>query len=190
MLGSAQVGSRFRSARLGWLGKESTYPLVQSFGSQHAAFDTLTWEDSESKSSTTRFHQNRLNRFYRPWVRDSVRGLARGSARFDSGSLFGLTQGSFLGSIHERTRLDFARCSSRFAQGPAQLESLLITGRGSGSVRLGLIRYLGLGSSRLVARARLGTRLGTRESAQCSARPKAELGLGSDWDPAHGSAWD
>ena len=47
MLGSAQVGSRFRSARLGWLGKETTYPLVQSFGSQRAAFDMLTWEDRD-----------------------------------------------------------------------------------------------------------------------------------------------
>ena len=189
MLGSAQVGSRFRSARLGWLGKESTYPLVQSFGSQHAAFDTLTWEASETKSSTTRFHQNRLNRFYQPRARDSVRGLVRGSARFDSGSLFGLTQGSFLGSIHK----DSARLCSMLVSvcsRPVQLESLLITGRGSGSVRLGSIRYLGLGSSRLVARARLGTRLGTRESAQCSARPKSELGLGSDRGPAHGSAGD
>ena len=91
---------------------------------------------------------------------------------------------------YTRTRLDFARGSSRFAQGPAQLESLLITGLGSGSVGLGSIRYLGLGSSRLVARARLGTRLGTRESAQCSARPKSELGLGSDRGPAHDSAGD
>ena len=195
MLGSAQVGLRFRSARLGWLGKESTYPLVQSFGSQHTAFDTLTWEDSETKSSTTRFHQNRLNRFYQPWARDSVRGLARGSARFDSGSLFGLTQGSFLGSIHERTRLDFAQCSSQFAQGPAQLESLLITGRGSGSVRLGSIRYLGLGSSRLVARAGLETRLGNREIgsmldlAQLGARlrPSSGPSIGLSWGFARGS---
>ena len=84
-----------------------------------------------------------------------------------------------------RTRLDFARGSSRFAPGPVQLESLLIIGRGSGSVRLCSIRYLGLSSSRLLARARLGTRLGTRESAQCSARPKSELGLGSDLGPTH-----
>ena len=171
---SARLRLTRGSGQLGSAGsvKSQHIHLSSLLGGQHAVFDTLTWEDSETKSSTTRFHQNRLNRFYQPWARDSVRGLARGSARFDSGSLFGLTQGSFLGSIHERTRLDFARCSSRFAQGPAQLESLFITGRGSGSVWLGSIRYLGLGSSRLVARARLGTRLGTQESAQCSARPK------------------
>ena len=138
----------------------------------------LTREDSETKFSNTRFHQNRLNRFYQPWAQDSVRWLGpklgslriRIVVRLDSGLV---------------SRLDFARGSSRFAQGPAQLESLLIIGRGSGSVRLGSIRYLGLGSSRLVAWARLGTRLGTRKSAQCSARPKSELGLGSDRGPAH-----
>ena len=149
MLGSAQVGSRFRSARLGWLGKESTYPLVQSFGSQHTAFDTLTWEDSETKSSTTRFHQNRLNRFYQPWARDSVRDLARGSARLGSGSLFDL----FLGSIHEDSarlcsmlvsvcsRPGSARVSAYHRSGirlsAARLDSLfvarLISARGSGS---------------------------------------------------------
>ena len=39
------------------------------------ACDTLTWEDSETELSTTRFCQNRLNRFYQAWARDSVRWL-------------------------------------------------------------------------------------------------------------------
>ena len=63
--------------------QESTYPLVQSFGSQHAAFDTLTREDSETKLSNTRFQQKCLNRFYQPWARNSVRwpGPKLGSLR-------------------------------------------------------------------------------------------------------------
>ena len=147
MLGSALVGSRFRSARLGWLGKESTYPLVQSFRSQHAAFDTLTWDDSETKSSTTRFHQNRLNRFYQPRARDSVRGLARGSARFDSGSLFGLTQGSFLGSIHE----DSARLCSMLVSVCSRLGSARVSAYHRSGIRLSAARLDSLFGARLIS---------------------------------------
>ena len=147
MLGSAQVGSRFRSARLGWLGKESTYPLVQSFGSQHAAFDTLTWEDSETKSSTTRFHQNRLNRFYQPRARDSVRGLARGSARFDSGSLFGLTQGSFLSLRYE----DSARLCSRLVSVCSRPGSARVSAYHRSGIRLSAARLDSLFGARLIS---------------------------------------
>ena len=73
--------------------QESTSSLVQSFESQHAAFDAFTREESETKLSNTRFHQNRLNRFYQPWARDSVRWLGpklgslrlRNVVRLDSG---------------------------------------------------------------------------------------------------------
>ena len=67
-------------------------------------------------------------------------------------------------------------CSRSLARGSAYHSS------GIGSVRLSLIRYLGLGSSRLLARAQLGT----RESAQW-ARLNSELGLGSARGSAQGS---
>ena len=70
-------------------------------------------------------------------------------------------------------------CSRRLARGSAYHSS------GIGSVRLSLIRYLGLGSSRLLARAQLGT----RESAQW-ARLNSELGLGSARGSAQGSPGD
>ena len=57
-------------------------------------------------------------------------------------------------------------------------------------MRLGSIRYLRLGSSLLVARAGLETRLGNRQSAQYSAWPNSELGLGSAQGPAQGSTGD
>ena len=150
MLGSAQVGSRFRSARLGWLGKESSYPLVQSFGSQHAAFDTLTWEDSETKSSTTRFHQNRLNRFYRPWARDSVRGLARGSARFDSGSLFAVRLDSGLVS-RLNTRADSARLCSMLVSVCSRPGSARVSAYHRSGIRLSAARLDSLFGARLIS---------------------------------------
>ena len=163
MLGSAQVGLRFRSARLGWLGKESTYPLVQSFGSQHTAFDTLTWEDSETKSSTTRFHQNRLNRFYQPRARDSVRGLVRGSARFDSGSLFGL----FLGSIHE----DSARLCSRLVSVCSRPGSAsLCLSQVWDQAQCGSARFAIWGSAHLGSWLGLGLGLGSGLGNQLNAR--------------------
>ena len=44
---------------------------------------------------------------------------------------------------------------------------------------LGLIRYLGLGSSRLVAWACLGSQLGTLNQLNARLGPNLELGLGS-----------
>ena len=72
--------------------------------------------------------------------------------------LFGLTQSSFIGSRHG-PRLDLACGSARFARSPGQLKAQLI------AVRLGSARYSGLGASQLVARGRLGARLGNLESA-------------------------
>ena len=70
-------------------------------------------------------------------------------------------------------------CSRRLARGSAYHSS------GIGSVRLSLNRYSGLGSSRLFARAQLGT----RESAQW-ARLNSELSLGSARSSPQGSPGD
>ena len=102
-----------------------------------------------------------------------VLGLARITVRFVSESLFGLTQSSFLSSRHG-PRLDLACSSARFGRSPAQLKVRRI------AVRLGSARYSGLSASWLVARVRLGARLGTRESA-CSAWLSFELGSGLSW---------
>ena len=132
--------------------QESTYPLVLSFGSQHATFDTLTREDSETKLSNTRFHQNRLNRFYQPWARDSVRWLGpklgslrlRIVVRLDSGFVSRLKTRGLVSILLEvrfgLLKADSARVSAYHRSGirlsAARLDSLfgarLISARGSG----------------------------------------------------------
>ena len=121
--------------------------------------------------------------------------MARRSARFGSRSLFGLTQGSFLGSRHgdsARSTLLEARLGllkARSGRGSAYHSS------GTDSVRLGSIHYLDLGSSRLVARAGLESRLGNREIgsmldlAQLGARlrPSSGPSSGLRWGFAQGS---
>ena len=127
--------------------QESTYPLVLSFGSQHAAFDTLTREDSETKLSNTRFHQNRLNRFTSPGLGARFAGLARSSARFGSGSLFGLTQGSFLGSRHE----DSARLRSRLVSVCSRHGSARVSAYHRSGIRLSAARLDSLFGTRLIS---------------------------------------
>ena len=85
-----------------------------------------------------------------------------------SGSLFGLTRGSFRFSargLSTRTRLDLTRGSARFAQDPDQLEA-----------RLGSLFGVQFTSAR-ESGSTWGS-LGLEESAQCSAQLSSELGSG------------
>ena len=140
-----------------------------------------------------RFHQNRLNRFYYRWAQDSVCALGPTLGSLRLRIVVRLTQGWLRARFSARdtgTRLDFARLLVSVCSRPDSARVSAYHSSEIGSMRLGSIPYLGLGSSRLVAQARLGTRLGTRESAQYSARLKSELSLGSDRGPAHRSAGD
>ena len=157
MLGSAQVDSRFRSARLGWLGTALFGARLSC--SSWARLGTLFWARfccfwyvNKGRQWAQIVQHQISSEPLKPLL--PALGLGLGSLAWPEAISTVLPEARLASAPDRcsawlrarfsaqdtRTRLDFARGSSRFAQGPAQLESLLITGRGSGSVRLGSIR--------------------------------------------------
>ena len=144
-------------------------------------FSMRRHQDSEINFPPTDLIRAAWTVFTSPGLRIRL-GLARSSARFGSRSLFGLTRARF-SARDTGTRL--ARFCSRLVSGCSRsgsARSSAYHSSGTDSVRLSSIHYLGLGSSRLVARAGLETRLGNREIgsmldlAQLGARLRPSLG--------------
>ena len=78
----------------------------------------LGWEANEAQLSPPELIRAALTTFTSHGLETRI-GVARSTARFDSESLFGLTQSSFLSSRHG-PRLDLAYSSARFARSPAR----------------------------------------------------------------------
>ena len=163
-------------------------------GANLLLFIRLACEDSEIKFPPTDLIRAAWTAFTSPELRIRL-GLARSSVRFGSRSLFGLTRAPF-SARDTGTRL--ARLCSRLVSGCSRSGSArgsAYHSSGTDSVRLSSIHYLGLGSSRLVARAGLETRLGNREIgsmldlAQLGTRlrPNSVPSIGLSWGFARGS---
>ena len=160
----------------------STCALFSLLGANMLLFIRLACEDNEINFPPTDLIRAAWTVFTSPGLRIRL-GLARSSARFGSRSLFGLTRARF-SARDTGTRL--ARFCSRLVSGCSRSGSArgsAYHSSGTDSVRLSSLHYLGLGSSRLVARAGLEARIGKREIgsmldlAQLGARLRPSSGL-------------